>query len=119
MRLSDGQAVPDRFSGRSGLQANWNVTGDDEPVYEQTRRAVGGNAGPDRRRIGPKHCGRNEAREGQRTIVMAWVEKRKGSLRVCWREGRKVRRINASTDKQVAKAKLGEFQKQQLRGEQY
>lgn len=51
---------------------------------------------------------------------MAWLENRKGTWFVCYRdECRKTQRVNASTDKQVAKAMLGEYQTKEMRGEKY
>lgn len=51
---------------------------------------------------------------------MAWLEKRKGTWFICTRnENAKTVRVKASRDKQVAKARLGEFETKQMRGEDY
>src|SRR5437667_7545528 len=50
---------------------------------------------------------------------MAWLEKRGKRWWISWREAGKVERLDASTDKQVAKARLGELQTLHLRGEKY
>src|SRR5579862_5397081 len=48
---------------------------------------------------------------------MAWLEKRDNVYRVCYREGRKVRRIKAYTDKLASKALMGELERALARGE--
>ena len=48
---------------------------------------------------------------------MAWLEKHNGGYRIAYREGKKVRRIPAFTDRRASEAKLGKFEVAQDRGE--
>jgi integrase len=48
---------------------------------------------------------------------MAWLEKRDDVWRVCYREGRKVKRIKAYTDKLASKALMADLERALARGE--
>ncbi len=48
---------------------------------------------------------------------MAWLEKRNGTYRVCFRDGNQIKRIAAYTDKSASKAKLVELERAIARGE--
>lgn len=49
---------------------------------------------------------------------MAWLEKRSGKYRICYREGGRIKRIAAYADKLASKAKLVELERARARGEQ-
>src|SRR5262245_45604618 len=48
---------------------------------------------------------------------MAWLEKRNGKYRVCYRQGGRIKRIIAYSDKLASKAMMAELEKAMARGE--